>query len=55
MTIRAWRTHGARSNNRGTPIEALSSPKGSLRGTVDTLHHRCVGCDPEARPGGSEA
>ena len=54
MTIRAWRTHGARSNNPGTPIEPESPRKGSSRGRLARLHQRCVGCDPEARPGGSD-
>ncbi len=54
MTIRAWRPHGARSNNAGTPFEPESPRKGSSRGTLDTLHHRCVGCEIQGRPGGRD-
>ena len=50
MTIRVWRTHGARSNNPGIPIEPESPRKGSSRGAGDTLHHRCVGCETQGPP-----
>ena len=50
MTIRAWRTHGARSNKPGTPADPQSPRKGSSRGTGDTLHHRCVGCETQGPP-----
>ena len=54
MTIRAWRTHGARSNNPRTPIEPESPRKGRTWGRLAGLHQRCVGCENRGPPGGSD-
>ncbi len=53
MTIRAWRSHGARSNNPGTPFDRESPRKGRPWGPRAPLHHRCVGCGTQGRPGRS--
>ena len=53
MTIRAWRSHGARSNNLGTPADRESPRKDRIMGPLARLHHRCVGCETQGPPGGS--
>ena len=55
MTIRAWRSHGARSNNPGTPFDRESPRKGRPWGPRAPLHHRCVGCGTQGRPGRSDS
>ena len=53
MTIRAWRSHGARSNNHGTSADRESPRKDRIMGPLARLHHRCVGCETQGRPGRS--
>ena len=54
MTIRARRTHGARSNNSGTPevTNVAEWPrKRPKMARMRHLHHRCVGCANQAPKG----
>ena len=53
MTICAWRTHGARSNNRVAPEDLEGSREDRERNPVTRLHQGCVGCENQGRPGRS--